>query len=201
MRSFRKYIVIALALVLLLSMTLTAYGASGGKVMYLVTKVKYHHYDTDQKTVIEKEITKYKYNKYGMIKSITTSPDSYGYSWKESFVYNSKKQAVKVYTYEYHNGKKINTHCKKVSYNKKGFAYRVKMYWIDEGKYKLLSQTKLTWNKKGQPTKVSSYDENGKTETVERYKYNKKGLLTSYSIYYAEDKSKTITKYKYNKTC
>jgi len=75
----------------------------------------------------------------------------------------------------------------------------LKIYVLNEEVLSQSINSKLTWNKKGQPTKVCSYDENGKTETVERYKYNTKGLLTKYSIYEAEDKSTIVIKYKYNK--
>lgn len=199
MKSFRKYLIIVFALVLALSATITAYGASGGKTTYLVTKIKYREYDTDQKTIKEKAWTKYKYNKNGLLKSVSSSPDEYGFSMRYTFVYNSKKQAIRINEAEYCDGKKVNLHCRKLSYDKNGYVSREKVYWIDNGRYELCCETILTWNKKGLPTKIRECDDKGKTDSITWYKYNKEGQLTRSRHYDADDKSKRTTWYKYNK--
>ncbi|MBQ6438585.1 MAG: hypothetical protein IJJ06_00430 [Mogibacterium sp.] len=198
MKSFRKYLIIVFALALMLSMSITVYGASGGKTTYLLTKEKYNEYDPNQETIDEKRWTKYKYNKYGLMKSIVWSPDSYGYSEKWAFVYNSKKKAVKVNELHYYDGDVVNRYCRKYSYNKRGYVSRVKVYWIDRGRYDLCSETKLTWNKKGQITKIRELDDKGKTDSTDSYTYNKKGQLIKTRHYDASDKKYTTTRYKYN---
>lgn len=176
MKSIRRYLVIVFALVMALSMTVTAYGASGKQEAYLLTKHTNKAYDTDGVTVDDKTSVKYKYDKHGLLKSVRYS-DSYGAATKGTFVYNKKKQIIKMNTTEYYDGEKGEKHCYKYSYNKNGYIRRVRVYWIDNGRSVLLRESRLTWNKKGQLTKSRELTAKGKVESITYYRYNKKGQL------------------------
>lgn len=184
MKSFRKYIIVTLTLVLTLSMSMTVYGDSGKKPVYLLTKVTGYNYDpSDQETVTDTSYTKNTYDKHGLLKSVRSS-DSYGVSTKGSFVYNKKKQVIKQFVTDYIDGRKGEKHCYKYSYNKNGYIRRVRCYWIDRGRYELCSESRLTWNKKGQLTKITDMDDNGKIEQTTYYKYYKDGRLRK--VYFKE---------------
>lgn len=191
MKSFRKYLTVFLALALALSMTMTVYGATGNKTMYLMTRQSGYGYKDN--TIDTKDCTKYKYDKNGLLKSVQYS-DSYGQSTKGTFVYNKKKQAIKMVYREYYKGVKREQYCYKYSYNKNGYINKIKFYWIDNGRYNLFGEYRLIWNKKGQLTKYKILDDKGKTESITYYKYNKEGQLVK--MYYSD--SPTFREWTYD---
>lgn len=192
MKKHNRLITTTIILLLIISTTVTVFGASEKKPVYILTRTSGYGYNKDQ-TIDSKDYYKYKYDKNGLLKSVQYS-DSYGQETKGTFVYNSKKQAIKLNFREYNRGTKGEKYCFKYTYNKNGYIRRIRLYWIDNGRYDLCSDAKLSWNKRGLLTKYTELDAKGNPESTVWYKYDKEGRLVK--SYYSD--SPTYREYTYD---